>query len=60
MYVSLMRNGYSQCAICHYHRDVFLNYAIFVTECEVTSTHDDILSSVNTELRKNFNLVPVL
>jgi len=44
MRVSLMKNGYSQCVICHYYGDVFLHYAIFVAECEFMSIRDDILS----------------
>jgi len=44
MRVSLMKNGYSQCVICHYYGDAFLYYAIFVAECEFTSIRDDILS----------------
>ena len=45
MRVSLMKNGYSQCVICHYYGDAFLHYAIFVAECEFMSIRDDILST---------------
>ena len=52
MCVSLMKNGYSQCVICHYYGDAFLYNAIFVAECEFTSIRDDILSTPNPTLAK--------